>query len=110
MPAAFAAWAGFCAREFGAQVDWWATVNEPLGLIAGGWLAGVFPPGRITDRDGSLAVLHRVARGHALAYDAIHAVQGGAKVGLVTHNRVFLPKNPASPDDVRAAAVTRRFN
>jgi beta-glucosidase len=110
MPAAFAAWAGYCAREFGAQVDWWATVNEPLGLVAGGWLGGVFPPGRVADRDGALAVMTRVAHGHALAYDAIHAVSPAARVGLVTHNRVFLPKDPSSANDVRAADITRLFN
>jgi beta-glucosidase/6-phospho-beta-glucosidase/beta-galactosidase len=109
-PALFAAWAGFCAREFGADVAWWATVNEPIAFIAAGWLGGVFPPGRFGDHAGGVTVMHRVARGHALAYDAIHAVIPDAQVGLVTHNRVFRAKDPASANDVRAAAATDRFN
>jgi beta-glucosidase/6-phospho-beta-glucosidase/beta-galactosidase len=109
-PSLFAAWAGYCAREFGADVAWWATVNEPIAFIAAGWLGGLFPPGRFGDHAGAVTVMNRVARGHALAYDAIHAAIPGAQVGLVTHNRVFRPLDPSSANDVRAAAATDSFN
>jgi alpha-glucosidase (family GH31 glycosyl hydrolase)/beta-glucosidase/6-phospho-beta-glucosidase/beta-galactosidase len=33
------------AKEFGAKVDWWITINEPLVMYANGYLVGDFPPG-----------------------------------------------------------------
>ncbi|MBF0453087.1 MAG: family 1 glycosylhydrolase, partial [Candidatus Magnetomorum sp.] len=33
------------AHEFGSQVDWWITINEPLVMYANGYLVGDFPPG-----------------------------------------------------------------
>jgi beta-glucosidase len=118
LPEQFATWAGFCAREFGADVDWWQTINEPFGYLAAGWLGGVFPPGKLLDSVDTRAVTRNMIRGHALAYDAIHkadvvsAAGDGvaARVSFASHNRVFLPRNPASPDDVRAADLTRLIN
>src|SRR2546422_782251 len=51
----FAGFAGFCAREFGAEVDWWCTVNEPEVLGFRGWSEGLWPPQK-RDDGAALAV------------------------------------------------------
>lgn len=33
------------AKEFGGEVDWWITLNEPMVYYANGYLVGDFPPG-----------------------------------------------------------------
>ena len=39
-PAALAAFAARAGAAFGAQVDWWCTINEPNVLVAKGYLVG----------------------------------------------------------------------
>ncbi len=111
----FAEWARFCAREFGAEVDWWITINEPFAYVTAGWLGGVFPPGKLGAIALGFEVSANLIRGHALAYDAIHAEDlvdadgdgEAAWVSISTHNRVFLPRGPA---DAAATDVLRRIN
>jgi beta-glucosidase len=114
----FATWAGWVAAEFGADVDWWLTINEPLGYVAAGWLGGVFPPGKLGARDDAMSVIGNLIRGHARAYDRIHAADGvdadgdgrAAWVSFAAHNRVFLPRLATSAADVAAAEALRRVN
>ena len=42
----FCAYVRFCAREFGSEVDWWCTVNEPEVYAFRGWSEGVWPPAK----------------------------------------------------------------
>lgn len=110
--ARFAAWARFCAGEFGAEVDWWITINEPIVYVLSGYLSGDFPPGNVADVPGALAVVDAMLAGHAQAYDAIHDADDGdadgdgraARVSIAGHQRVFRGLNPGTDDD-RAALV-----
>ncbi len=114
----FEEYARFLAGEFGADVDWWITINEPFAYISAGWLAGVFPPGTSGDIEGGLAVAYNMIAGHARAYDAIHASDTvdadgdgvAAKVSIASHNRVFLPEDPTDPGGVEAADMLRFLN
>ena len=118
MPQLFAAWAGFCAREFDADVDWWITINEPFAMIAAGWMGPLFPPGHFADVSGAVLAEQHMVRAHVLAYEAIHANDAvsalgdgvAARVSFAAHNRVFLPEDPTNPDDARAAAATTELN
>jgi beta-glucosidase/6-phospho-beta-glucosidase/beta-galactosidase len=115
MATEFAKYAGWAAGEYGAQVDWWVTENEPLLYAVTGWFAASTPPGKSGDVQLAIQVVMNLIEGHARAYDAIHAADavdadGDGKAALVSiaqHSRVFLPKNPMSMDDVRAASVLR---
>src|SRR6266536_2454625 len=55
----FTGFAAFCAREFGAEVDWWCTVNEPEVLGFRGW--SEIGPRRLGEPRHHRA-LHRVRR------------------------------------------------
>lgn len=97
----------FVARvveALGDQVTLWCTINEPIVYAQGGYLGGSFPPG-VNSLPRALKVLRHMLLAHGRAYRTIHRLQNGARVGLAHHMRLFLPANPASAADRRAAAL-----
>ncbi|MDD5306274.1 MAG: family 1 glycosylhydrolase [Deltaproteobacteria bacterium] len=110
-----AKYARFVAREFGAEVDLWATLNEPLAVVIAGFLFPsadrTNPPGLSLDADRAVAALLAMIEAHAWIYDAIHEADtvdadgdgAAALVGLVHAVSVFSPKNPANSADVTGA-------
>src|SRR5262249_57151293 len=70
---AFVAWATFCAEEFGGEVDWWMTINEPFAYIGGGFLQGTFPPGKSLDVAAAAKVVRHILDAAPQASTAIHA-------------------------------------
>ncbi|HEX7662919.1 MAG TPA: family 1 glycosylhydrolase, partial [Polyangiaceae bacterium] len=103
------------AKHFGAQVDWWVTINEPLVVVVTGYLQGGSPPGVVLDPTRAFAVARAEARAHAACFDAIHAADttdadGDGKaawVSVAKHQRTFHPDDPTSDDDVAATAHVR---
>ena len=114
----FCAFVRFCAREFGSEVDWWCTINEPEVYAFRGWSEGVWPPAK---RDDGLAleVMANLLEAHGLAYRILHEQdRGGAEgrgrtahVGFAKHlpqlegERWWLPL-----DGIRARAEDEVFN
>jgi beta-glucosidase len=76
----------------------WCTINEPNVYTLIGYVAGEFPPGK-HDLRLSLTVQANMARAHAAAYRAIHAVQTEARVGYALHFRPMVPARPWFPLD-----------
>src|SRR5262249_49506258 len=107
--AEIAKYAGFCAQEFGADVDLWATENEPFLAVA---VAGYFfgfgqrsvPPRANLDGDSTRAVTLALIEAHARMYDAVKAVQPNAKVGIVYNMQASAPKLANRKLDVQGAA------
>jgi beta-glucosidase len=112
----FMAFARFVGGEYGREVDWWVTINEPFAYVAGGYLQTNFPPAAPFDAPLVLRVVRNMIRAHAAAYDALHesdterAGGGGdagagaaARVSIAAHNRVWRPLRAESEDDVAAA-------
>ncbi len=64
----------------------WCTINEPNSYALLGYVEGLFPPGRHDARQ-AVRVQANMARGHAAAYNAIHAIQREARVGYALHYR-----------------------
>ncbi len=113
--AEIAKYAGFVGREFGGQVDLWATENEPFAVIFPGY---IFPS---PDRTNPPAVTLRAAEAktvfgalihaHARMVDALRASDtvdadgdGAATfVGLVYAMAPVKPMDPSKPADVKAA-------
>ncbi len=111
--------ASFCGRmasEFGNQVDWWATFNEPNVYFLSGYTGGSFPPGDFaplpSDITGTFSkVFDQYLSAHAQCYDAIHAndtvdADGdgvAARVGLTIATTAYQPVDPTNPKDVQAA-------
>jgi beta-glucosidase len=106
-PRLFARFAAVCAEAMGADVRWWLTINEPAVLAVFGYLYGEWPPLEPSMR-GFLGALAGMARMHAAAYTAIHAVAQArgwrAEVSVAHHERPMRPLNPRSPVH-RAVAV-----
>jgi beta-glucosidase len=67
----FANYVRFCAREFGGEVDWWCTVNEPEVYAFRGWSEGLWPP-RVKDDSRALAVMANLLEAHGRAYRILH--------------------------------------
>jgi len=114
----FVEFARFCAREFGGEVDWWCTVNEPEVFAFRGWSEGVWPPG--TRDDGlALRVMAHQLEAHGRAYRALHEEDTrdadgdgrAAMVGFAKHLPQLEPERAWFPPDVvRAWFENRVFN
>jgi len=111
-----AKFAGFCAQEFGGQVDLWATLNEPLAAILGGYVypsaSRSQPPAVLLKFKEAKAGIIAEINAHARMYDAVkaadHVDADGdgqvAQVGLVYPLAPFRPHHPDNPLDVQGAA------
>jgi beta-glucosidase len=113
MPEMFGEWCKRMGKEFGAEVDDWITINEPLVLMVGTYLGGAHPPGPPLDIDRMFAAAKRLVRAHVLGYRGIHegdTVDAGgghaAWVSIAKHNRVFVPLDHCDERDVEAAKKT----
>ncbi len=62
----------FCAREFGGEVDWWCTVNEPEVYAFRAYAEGVWPP-NVRDDGRALVVMANLLEAHGRAYRILHA-------------------------------------
>ena len=124
----FGAWSRFAGAEYGRQVDWWITFNEPLVIAAGGYLESIFPPGAPLDFNRVRRLVLNMIRSHGRGYDALHEADtftaagndadggvgstGGrpAMVSIASHNRVFRAARPGNADDERAAVSGAYIN
>lgn len=108
-------YARFVAREFGGQVDRWATLNEPMAVLVPGYLRPSAersnPPAVKFKSEAARTALTAMIEGHAAMYDAIHdadtvdAEGDGAKarVGLVLNVSPVEPLDPESEQDRQAS-------
>ena len=101
--ALYAAW---CARRYGDLVDLWFTQNEPVANVLAGYLlpgeARSHPPGLTFATDAAIAVFLHQIEAHALMYDAVHAHDPSAEVGVVLNFVAFHLDRPDEPADARA--------
>lgn len=94
-------------REY---VNLWITINEPNVLAVNGYVLGAFPPGK-KDLGAGLRSLTNLLRAHAAGYQAIHAQQPQAKVGVAINYRGFLAAKKWLPlDNWSAGMQARIFN
>ncbi len=111
-------YASFAAREFGAEVDLWATLNEPFAVILAGFAVPspaerTNPPG-INDLTFGYAtdVIQNMIIAHARIYDAVHAADAGdadgdgvaAMVGLVPNLAAVISDEPETEVGKQAEA------
>ena len=110
-----AKYAGFLGQEFGADVDWWATENEPFAIVLPGYImpsdARTNPPAQSFQTDAAKVVFNALIQAHARMYDALHAADTvdadgdgvAANVGLVYAMAPVAPHDPGNASDVQAA-------
>ncbi len=99
--------AGFVGREFGDDVDMWLTLNEPYATTLSGYLqpgeSRSAPPGVVFDTAATRDVMLNQIDGHAAMYDALHAEDPTAEVGIVMNLTAIVPRDPEVENDVRGA-------
>ena len=110
-----AKYAGFLGREFGGEVDRWATLNEPFAVVLSGFIEPGSersnPPALSMQFDDAKAAFTAMIDAHARMYDAVHAndtvdADGdgkAAEVGLVYAMAPVAPADPNNGLDQRAA-------
>lgn len=115
MVAEIAKYAGFVGRHFGADVDHWATLNEPLAVVIPGFLmptaARTNPPAQLLRYEEGKQAIIAMIRAHAAMVDALRAndtvdADGDGRatfVGVVYPVAPVVPKDPSRALDVRAA-------
>jgi beta-glucosidase len=115
---AFVRFARFCAREYGGQVDWWCTINEPDVYAFRSYSEGLWPP-RKRDDGAALCVIANLLEAHGRAYRALHEddrvdADGdghAARVGFAKHLVQLEPARAWFPlDALRAWFEDRVFN
>jgi beta-glucosidase/6-phospho-beta-glucosidase/beta-galactosidase len=119
----FRKYAAYLAWKLGRQVDYWAPVNEPLSVAAGGYanVPGIvgsnFPPGALT-YTGLLQVVLNLVQAQKVAYDAIKewdlrdADRDGtnAAVGAVINLIYFAPFGTSPANVVAAEHASYLYN
>lgn len=80
------------------RVKLWCTINEPNVLVVVGYIIRYFPPG-VSSPARAFRVAVQLARAHARAYRAIHALQAEAQVGMAFNYRGIRPQRPWFPPD-----------
>lgn len=118
----FAEYAGKLAAEFGSEVDWYLTINEPIVIALLGYLLGANPPGEmvLTEEqvyENVIPVMKNLITAHALAYDAIRENDGWdadddgrpCVTGLPESIIYWEPANPDDTGDVEATGRIERF-
>lgn len=113
--AEIAKFAGFVGQEFGAEVDYWVTLNEPFAVVLPGYIAPSGdrsnPPSRANSFDEAKTVIVGLIEGHARMYDAVHAADTvdangdsvAVEVGLVYNVTPMIPANADNAIDVQGA-------
>ena len=109
----FGDYARIAFSRFGNYVKHWTTINEPISICVQGYEAGVFAPGRCSNRSkceqGDSAVEpyicgHNILRAHARAvqiYKTEFAAQGGV-IGI-TLNSIWAEPQTSTFSDLLAA-------
>ena len=102
----FRKYSAYLAWKYGPLVDYWTPINEPVVLAQAGYvnLPGIglgWPPGAVSFT-ATVRALINLSDANAAAYDAVHARDRRAQVGLVHNVVAFTPADPSSERDVTA--------
>jgi len=96
------------AAALGPRVRIWITLNEPIVLLLGGFVAGVMPPGHKSFRRASRAFEHML-HAHVEAADVIGVQAPGSRVGIAHNMLEFAPDRVGSFLDRRLAQYGERL-
>ncbi len=114
-----AKYAGFCATEFGGDVDLWVTLNEPLQNLIFGYLqpgeTRSHPPARLLASDEARIVLDAQIFAHAKMYDAVKAADLVDADGDGEKSRIgvvypFAPIDPLDPESALDKKTARNID
>ena len=104
-PELISRYAGFMARELGGMVPFWLTINEPMIVVAAGYVFGYFPP-CLQDMGQAMVAARHLLLAHGRMYHAIHeATTHHPQVGIVMAMNYYQPKDPDSEGDRQATKM-----
>jgi beta-glucosidase len=99
----FGDYAEACFAAFGDRVKMWITHNEPWCYAFLGHGIGAHAPGLVSD-SLPYEVGHGLLLGHGEAVTRYRMMGLGGKIGITTNHQAFLPEDPNSELDRKAAA------
>ncbi|KAG2527411.1 hypothetical protein JM18_003139 [Phytophthora kernoviae] len=114
----FEEFAELAFREFGGKVKYWATFNEPLTFISGGYGSCDAAPGGVNPSDtNTYTVAHHVLLSHAKAVEIYRRLQEKtslvdkkSRIGIVLNAEFGYPVNETNALDVAAAERKMQFD
>jgi len=98
----FGDYAELCFKTYGDRVKTWITHNEPWCYAYLGHGNGAHAPG-FKDENLAYKVGHGLLLGHGEAVARYRALNQGGKIGITTNHQFYLPENPESELDRKAA-------
>jgi beta-glucosidase len=106
----FARYARKVVEALQEYVTLWVTINEPNVYAVFGYVSGELPPGK-GGVGAATRVMENMVKGHVAAYQAIHAQQVQARVGIAINWRGLKPARSWLPLDAWiAGAQNALFN
>jgi beta-glucosidase len=88
--AAYWRYVEFVVKEFGSEIDFYITFNEPSTVLLGGYMVGQITPHRV----GPMPMyrgMQNMLNAHIGAYQRIHALDHDAKVSITEYNSFLQP-------------------
>jgi len=109
----FEEYARLCFSEYGNEVKFWITLNEPKETSLQGHGSGTMAPGIMGPGTSVYVAAHNQIRAHARAYRAYHADfarEQGGKIGITLNLNWAEPKDESKEEDRTASETHLQFN
>ncbi|KAF4127659.1 Glycosyl hydrolase family 1 [Phytophthora infestans] len=112
----FVDYAALIFKEFGQDVEFWTTFNEPASFILTGFALGYGPPKLGDSSTNAYEVAHNVLLAHAAAVEKFHelrdagTVKSTARISIVINSDWGVPLNGSFTEDVAAAKRKNQFH
>ena len=95
-------------EEFGDDIDYYVTLNEPMVHISNGYMTGKFPPNK-KNIFAARKVFNNLVRAHKEAYKLIHIRNAHASVSITQLTNYFEPARKWLLDEIIMAKLFDYF-
>lgn len=102
--AAYADYAEFCFKEYGAKVRYWSTFNEPVVIPEQGYLYQMHYP-EMTDMKRAVQVAFHLQLASCMAIERFRKIGAPGEISIILNLTPSYPPKDASPQDREAALL-----